>query len=155
MPLVRLVAAIASLATALACYHQVSADTNFYGCKDLPLIGPQSHLDVRLAQAPDSQLQARGSARLILIVSWSSDSLARHSHPTNALVQIDSTTRSFLVTDSAGRAGAVELPVPPDSYRLLVRLIGSQTLDTAVPVRQGYPDTARVYLQSGGMTICA
>jgi len=153
--LTRIAVAIASVAVALACHHQVSQDPNFWGCKKFPRFGPKSHLDVSLADAPDSNLQARDSGRLIVIVSWSSDSLARHSYPGNAQVEVSSTNKVYLVADSVGRAGPLELPVPPGAYRFVVRLIGAQTLDTSVTVRQGYADTARAYLQTGGMTLCA
>ena len=154
MRLVRIVLATGALA-ALACTHRVSADSNFWGCKDLPPIGPKSHLTMVRAAAPDSQLLARRSGRLLVIVSWSSDSLAGHSKPAGALVLIAGPDGKAFVTDSAGRVAPVELPVPPDSYYLVMRFIGTQTLDTIVTVRQGYPDTANAFLQAGGMTICA
>jgi hypothetical protein len=155
MSLLRTVAIAASLTMALAC-HQATPDPNFWGCKDLPLLGPPSHLVVRLSDTLDPQLKTSGSGRLVVLASWSSDSLARHSKPTFALLRISNTNKDIAeATDSSGGFKPVELPVPPNSYRLAVRLIAVQSLDTTVTVRHGFTDTVRVYLQSGGMRICA
>ena len=147
-------AAVVSLLALVACPH--SRRVEFVGgCEELPLIGPPSHMDVVRSALLDSALLG-GRARLIAIVTWSSDSLANKSRPMGALVRVSASEADIHVDKLVDSSRAVHFLLPAEwPYRLTVQLVGSQVLDTTFTLREGFADTARVFLQAGGVRLCA
>jgi hypothetical protein len=100
--------------------------------------------------------------RLVVVLRWSSDSLARRSRPSGALLSLKqvpagTNTGGLFHQDSVAGNGFLRLTlaVPEGAYRLEVRLIGSPVLVTPLTVRRGYADTARAFLGSGGVELCS
>ena len=121
------------------------------------MVGPPGHVEVIRAPVSDSVLARQDSAGLIALLTWSSDSLARTSRPSGAIVYITQPEIEFYRTEMADSLGKVVMVLPATTprYHLRFVLIGVEPLDTTVAVRVGFLDTLRVFLQLGGGTICA
>ena len=107
--------------------------------------------------SPDSVLTGEDSGRLVVLLGWSSDSLARTSRPYGGIVEMSSLRTQVLTKANIATVDSVSLPVTDSSaaFVMKVRSIGAQPVQDTVVVRHGYVDTTRVYLQSGGTIFCA
>jgi len=163
MPRVVLALALIGL---IACRPRPTSSISFNGCSTGPLIGPAGHVELLLSNTRDSLLPGR-QGRLVSIARWSSDSLARVSQPgplefrlTATRAQLNSAGFMTLVDTSAlvpedSEIVAFQVMAPEGTYELSVRVFGARGLDTIVPVRRGFTDTARLFVQAGGLTICS
>ena len=157
MPVLRRGIAISLISGAiLACQHRAKVAAVGGGCETLPPQGAPGHADVSRSTIVDSQLLARHAGRLVLSVNWSSDSLAKSSHPRAVVRVVLAATNTYLtrVVDSSGVL-PLDLPAAKEPYAFAFRLIGVQILDAPIAVRPGFTDSARVFLQAGGVTLCA
>ena len=162
-----LTTSVACVTALTGCHHPARTVTFSGGCTlpSLP-IGPPSHLEFIRSSVPDSIPVDHGQGRLVAFFRWSSDSLARVAPGPTVRFQLTSVTVRF---DSAGYAGGVDYAgllrggaglsktthlVREGSYRFLVYALGAAPLDTALSLRAGFTDTARVFLQASGGQIC-
>ncbi len=138
-------------ATTLAC----GLGTVRGGCETLPR-KPRGHVDIVRSAIVDSQLSGQRLGRLVATVNWSSESLAKKSRPVGTQVRVIlplTNVDMTRVVDSTG-AFSVDLPAADEPYQVVFRLIGVQTLDSRIPVRAGFVDSARVFLGGNGGTLC-
>lgn len=140
----------------LACQQRARVAAVGGGCDTLPAHGAPGHVELSRSTSVDSQLLARRRGRLVMLVNWSSDSLARLSHPRAVVRVVLAATNTYdtRVVDSSGVL-PVDLPAAKDPYQFAFRLIGVQILDASIPLRSGFTDTARVFLQAGGVILCS
>lgn len=150
----------------VACRQRNSTPVLSGGCWEAPLIGPVGHVELALSSVPDSALAGR-RGRIAVSIRWSSDSLARESRPapvrfrlTSARPQLDS-AGYMRVVDTTGLvaedSGIVQFMAVATggSYELSVGAFGGGRVDTTLTIRPGFTDTARVFLQAGGVQMCA
>ena len=138
-----------------ACAHRVRPVITDSGCQTLPLVGGASHVEVIPARIRDSSLISRSEAGLFVIVQWSSDSLARESRPVGAVVELFRSDTSIRVTKMLDSSSVLQAVVPSEGgVRLRVRRLAAWRVDTSLVIRRGFIDTARVYLQYGGLELC-
>ena len=121
------------------------------------LVGPRGHLVLARSASPDSSLAGKDTGRLVVLLTWSSDSLARISRPYGGILEITDvrTQRATSATVDAVGNVAVSVSDTSDTYVIRVRSMGAQPLQDTVVLRRGYADTARAFLQSGGTIFCA
>jgi hypothetical protein len=150
---------IASLVflTLLACRHRPQVAAVSGGCDTLPAQGPPGHSDIVRSAVLDSQLFARSEGRLVAVVNWSSDSLAKLSRPRGTVVRVVLSATNVYVTRVVDSSGVLsfDLPAAEQPYQFGFRLIAVQILDIPIVVRRGFSDSAHVYLQAGGVRLCA
>jgi hypothetical protein len=95
---------------------------------------------------------------MVTFVRWSSDSLAREVRIQGARVSLlEQLTQTFVAREANSFTAttlSVALPDERATYRLRVDYLGVRPADTTIILRQGYTDTARVFLQSGRM-VCS
>jgi hypothetical protein len=86
-------------------------------------------------------------------VRWSSDSLSRELRLQGATITLqDSVTLAAIFSPIDPFAVLqVVLPNPERRYRLRVGLLGVRPADTTIVLRQGYTDTAMIFLQASGV----
>jgi hypothetical protein len=100
---------------------------------------------------------ARGEGRLVALLNWSSDSLAKLSRPQGTVVRVVLRATNVYITRVVDSSGVVsfDLPAAEEPYKFAFRLIAVQILDVPIAVRRGFSDSAHIYLQAGGVTLCA
>jgi hypothetical protein len=161
------ISSLACLTALNACHHPARTVTFSGGCTGPGSpIGPPSHLQFIRSSVADSIPFDHERGRLVAIFQWSSDSLARKSPALTVRFELRSLTVRL---DSSGYAGAVDYGglvrgdtaisktthlVREGSYRFLVYALGAAPLDTALSIRAGFSDTARIFLQASGVQIC-
>ena len=150
-----LVALISGLAQS-ACSHR--APTMFGGCSGpTPLVGPPSQLTVIRSAGADSGLVGKDSGQLVVHLTWSSDSLARTSHPYGGVIHLGNRETGWRTSRSIGPIDTVIVPTLASNTRLAVTVesIGARSVYDTLTARRGYTDTITASLQFGGMTLCA
>src|SRR5438552_11357088 len=159
-----LTASLTCLTASIGCHHQARTVTLFGGCTEPgPPVGPPSHLQLIHSSASDSIPDDHGRGGLVAFFRWSSDSLARKAPALtvrftlrSVSVRFDSMGYASVVDTSAFVGGDAAIPraillAPEGNYRFLVRALGAAPLDTALSIRAGFTDTARVLLQASGV----
>ena len=163
-----LTASAACMTALISCHPQPRTVTFSGGCPaPAPPIGPPSYLQLIRSGVADSIPPDRGRGRVVAFFRWSSDSLAREAPSLTVRFELSALSVEF---DSAGYASVADyaglirgdsaisqttLLARAGSYRLLVYALGAAPLDTALPIRAGFTDTARVFLQASGGRICS
>ena len=159
---------VVALTGTIGCHHQAATSLHLGGgCHTDPLVGPVGHVELVLAATRDTML-TDPLGQLVSVARWSSDSLPKEWRPAPPLEFRFTATRPWKNSDGfmsvvdtsgfvRGDSETVRFTVagPEGFYELSIRVFAAQGLDTVLPIRRGFTDTARIFVQAGGLTVCA